>query len=611
MAVATPIENTYPPIADYALISDCHGSALISRRGSIDWCCMPRVDSDSIFGRLLDWRRGGYCALTCRADDVLCSRRYRGDTMILETRFETSSGAALLLDCFVMDTSADEQSRYELLRRVECTAGTIALEAEICPRFDYGDIVPRMRAHETGIWSAIGSDQGLVIHSDLALEVVDHCDLRASFCLQQGQKAYVAIRFDTPETIENAHFRRRDPNGVEARLARTERWWQRWSGRMHWPYAPDPQTRRSVLILKALTYERTGAIVAAPTTSLPEAIGSTRNWDYRFTWVRDSVFVIRALHALGYIDEALRFLRFMQRSSAGKADQLQIMYGVDGKRRLTEVTLDWLEGYRRSPPVRIGNAAAKQNQLDIYAEILALAVIWNSTGHAIDSEYWQFLCDVIDTVCAQWQQPDAGIWEYRDTPRHFVHSKAMCWAALQRGIELAQRNALPAPLAEWSSAAAAIRQAIESRGFDAQRGIFVQAFDSKPVDAALLLLPETGFVAYDDPRMRRTVDAICQDLDHDGLIARYHAPDGLPPGEGTFLPCTFWLVSCLARQGRDAEAWRYYQRALACANDVALFAEEYDPVAGQMLGNFPQGLTHVSQITARLALAQAAPPSVS
>lgn len=595
-------ENPYPPIADYALISDCHGSALVSRSGSIDWCCMPRVDSDSIFGRLLDWQRGGYCALVCCDDQVRTERRYRGATMILETRFETGAGVAILLDLFVMDPDADGQTRYQLLRRLECLSGSIDLDIDVCPRFDYGDIVPRMRAHEAGIWSAIGSDQGLVIHSDITLEVVDHCDLHARIHLQQGEKTYLTIRFDTPEAIENAHFRRQDPNGVDERLARTERWWQTWSSRMRWPYPPDPHTQRSALILKALTYERTGAIVAAPTTSLPEAIGLSRNWDYRFTWVRDSVFAIHALYQLGYEEEALRFLRFMQRTSAGKAEQLQIMYGIDGKRRLTEVELEWLAGYRNSRPVRIGNAAARQNQHDIYAEVLALASIWDATGHSIDSEYWQFLRDVIETVCCQWQTPDAGIWEYRDTPRHFVHSKAMCWAAIQRAIELATRNQLPAPLTQWAETAAAIRYAIETDGYDARRGIFRQAFDVAGVDAALLLLPRMGFIAYDDPRMLRTTDAICEELAHDGLIARYHTPDGLPPGEGTFLPCTFWLASCLAYQGRTAAAWRYYRRALACANDVHLFAEEFDPVEAEMLGNFPQGLTHVSQITARIAL---------
>jgi GH15 family glucan-1,4-alpha-glucosidase len=369
------------------------------------------------------------------------------------------------------------------------------------------------------------------------------------------------------------------------------------------PFQLDEQTLRSTIVLKSLTFERTGAIAAAATTSLPEWIGGERNWDYRYSWIRDSVFAVRALHDLGYVAEADRFHQFIQRTSAGNADEIQIMYGVDGKRRLTEIELDWLEGYKGSKPVRIGNRAAKQNQLDIYGELVEMAWEWHISGHKTDPHYWNFLEDVINTVCEHWQDRDHGIWEVRGEPRHFVHSKAMCWAATHRGVLLAQENRFPAPIERWSRVRDEIRHAIESDGYDSERGVFVQDFGSRYLDAALLLLPRVSFVPYDDPRMLRTADAICQDLESDGLLLRYNSPDGLPDREGMFIPCTFWLAACLASQGRRERAWKYYERAARCANDIGLFSEEYDVDSQQMLGNFPQGLTHVSQIMARLALA--------
>jgi GH15 family glucan-1,4-alpha-glucosidase len=314
------------------------------------------------------------------------------------------------------------------------------------------------------------------------------------------------------------------------------------------------------------------------------------------------VFAVRALHDLGYSEEADRFHRFIQRSCAGNAEQMQIMYGVDGKRRLTEIELEWLEGYRQSKPVRIGNRAAKQVQLDVYGELLELAWEWHTSGHETESDYWDFLRDVANMVCHRWQEQDRGIWEMRGKPADFVHSKVMCWAALNRGLMLARDNRFDAPVDRWLQNRDAIRQAVESKGYDNERGVFVQAFDTNALDSSVLLLPRVGFVDYNDPRMLRTTEAICRELDHDGLLLRYNAPDGLPGTEGVFLPCTFWLVCCLAHQGQRDLACKYYRRALTCSNDIGLFSEEYDLAHGQMLGNFPQGLTHVSQITAKLAL---------
>ncbi|HZF81146.1 MAG TPA: glycoside hydrolase family 15 protein, partial [Rubrivivax sp.] len=367
----------------------------------------------------------------------------------------------------------------------------------------------------------------------------------------------------------------------------------------------DPQTLRSALVIKALCFERTGAIAAAATTSLPEAPGGVRNWDYRFTWIRDSVLAARALHALGFVREADRFRAFIERSAAGNARQLQLMYGVDGRRRLTELTLDHLEGWRGARPVRVGNAAAEQSQLDIYGTLLELAWLWHDHAQPIDAAYWDFLVDAVDVTCRRWQEPDHGIWEVRDAPRHFVHSKIMCWVAVDRGIRLAQRHGL-APVERWSLMREHIRDDIDRRGYDERLGVYRQSYGETYADAALLLVPSFGYLAYDDPRMLRTTEWIRRTLDRDGLLLRYDREDGLPEPEGAFLPCTFWLVECLAMQGRLEEARRCYDKAAGCANELGLFSEEFARDGSGMLGNFPQALTHLAQITARLAIDAAA-----
>lgn len=597
-------ESPYPPIADYAMIGDCQCTALVSRAGSVDWCCMPRLDDDSCFGRLLDWEQGGFCKIAPEGGDYTSSRRYLPETMILETRFCTADGEALLLDFFTVDIDPLVNPRYDLVRIVQGVRGQVPMRLEVCPRFDYGEIKPHMKQHKNGIYTATGSNKGLVIRADIPLTVRENRDLAADFTVAAGQKVRLTLEAEFPELLDQAVARASpNPNEVDQDLERTRKWWADWAHRMRAPFALDGQTLRSTIILKSLTFERTGAIAAAATTSLPEWIGGGRNWDYRFSWVRDSVFTVRALYALGYAREADRFHQFIQRSSAGSANELQIMYGVDGKRRLTEIELNWMEGYRGSRPVRIGNGAAKQVQFDIFGELLEMAWEWQSSGHPTDPDYWNFLVDVVNTVCAKWQEHDHGIWEVRGPPASYVHSKVMCWAALNRGIMLAQANRLPAPVDRWADSRDAVRSAIETHGYDTKRGIFMQTFENGFLDAALLLLPRVGFVAYDDPRMLRTADAICHDLDRNGLLLRYNAPDNLPGPEGIFLPCTFWLANCLAYQGQHERAWEYYRRAVACANDLGLFSEEYDVDKGEMLGNFPQGLTHVSQIMAWLALA--------
>jgi GH15 family glucan-1,4-alpha-glucosidase len=395
-----------------------------------------------------------------------------------------------------------------------------------------------------------------------------------------------------------------DPAELDRRLEQTVAWWRGWSAHAGRLGRDQPALLRSATVLKALTQATTGAIAAAATTSLPEAPGGPRNWDYRASWVRDSVFALRSLAELGYSAEADGFRRFVERSAAGSAQELQIMYGLGGERRLAELILDDLEGYGGARPVRIGNAAARQHQHDVYGELLDLAWAWHQRGKTPDGDDWRFLVELVNTAAERWRTPDRGIWELRGRPRHLVHSKVMCWVALDRGLRLATDLGLPAPVERWTATRREIRAAVERHGYDPRRGVFTQAFGRPELDAALLLLPSTGFVAWDDPRMRRTVEAVRLELEVDGLLLRYRTPDGLEGTEGAFVACTFWLAECLARQGRTAEARGAFAKASAAANDLGLFAEEFDPAGGMLLGNFPQALTHLSHITAAVALAE-------
>ncbi len=600
------LRNTsYPLIEDYAFISDCHCGALISRDGSVDWCCMPRFDDDSSFGRLLDWRKGGHFSI-CPTAPYAVSRRYLPGTLVLETTFKTDGGEIRLIDFFAMDEDELPNPRLDQVRMIEGVSGEVEVCIEICPRFDFGEIVPYVARRESGAYVAIGSNQGLLITSEIGLELPGEGTLRAVCRIAQGERRRLLTQFEFPECIEEAATHTLpDARELDARFERTVAWWKKWSSQMRDSWECDAQTMASALFLKGLTFEKTGAVIAAATTSLPEWIGGERNWDYRYSWVRDSVFTVRVLHELGFVAEADRFHQFIQRSAAGSAEELQIMYGIDGKRRLPEVELDWLEGYRQSKPVRVGNGAAKQIQLDIYGELLEMAWAWHVNGHHTDPNYWHFLCDVINTVDKRWERKDHGIWEVRSEEAHHVHTKVMCWAAVNRAIQIAQDDRFDAPVDHWIALRDRMRTVIEEGGYEKERGIFTQTFGSPHLDAALLLLPRVEFLDYSDPRMIRTTDAICEDLDRGGLLLRYASPDGFPHPEGVFLPCTFWLVECLACQGRLELAWQYYERALACANDVGLLSEEFDVEHRHMLGNIPQGLTHVSQITARLALAKA------
>ncbi len=590
-----------PAIGDYALIGDCHSAALVSRGGSIDWCCLPRFDSDSCFARLLDARRGGHFSIA-PAVPARCHHEYLGDSLVLATTFEASAGSVRLTDLCAMRRGGRTHPRRELVRIIEGQRGTLRLHIEFAPRFDFGEVKPWIYRVDGQAHCAVGSNAGLLLTGNVALQLSDDHTLHAEVDVHAGERLRLAMVYVSPDELHAASGKAPIEHEIEQHLDETLAWWHDWVSKIRFAGGRGVGIVRSAIVLKALTHAPTGAIIAAPTTSLPEHAGGERNWDYRFSWIRDSVFTVHALANLGCIAEADGFRRFIQRSAAGNADQLQVLVGIDGKRRLTEITLDHLEGWRGSRPVRIGNGAARQYQADMYGLLLELAGRWSARGNVPDEDHWKFLVETVEAAIARWAEPDHGIWEVRSAPRHFVHSKVMCWAAVQRGIELAQRHGLPAPVARWSAARDAIRDAVERRGIDRARGHFVSSFGAHDVDAALLLLPDVGFVAHGDERMRRTAQAILTELDDGGLILRYRAPDGLRGAEGSFLPCAFWLAECLARQGRVEAARALFDRVCSCASDLGLFSEEYDSANAELLGNYPQGLTHLAHISAALAL---------
>jgi GH15 family glucan-1,4-alpha-glucosidase len=596
------VEQRYPPIDDYGLIGDCHGTALVSRWGSIDWCCMPRFDSDSCFGRLLDWDGGGYCSVA-PSTPYESTRRYLRDTLVLETTFLTDTGKIRLLDCFAMRPGGRQRPHRQILRVVDVLEGEANIDVTVAVRFDFGELHPWIRRVDEDQFVAVGSDDGLVIWSDIGLQLEGAHDLVASLSMHAGERRRLSIQFEWPQNLDRESRGLPDPGHSDDRVEETILWWRRWTARGRFQGRHRDAAMRSAIALKALNYAPTGAIIAAPTTSLPESPGGERNWDYRYSWVRDSTFTVGSLSALGFSAEADGFRRFIQRTAAGSPDELQIMYRIDGNRRIPELTLDVLEGYRGSRPVRVGNDAAKQLQLDVYGELLELAWRWKQRGRWPDQDYWRFLCELVDSAAGRWQSTDHGFWEVRSTPQHFVHSKVMCWVALDRGIRLAQECGLEAPMERWKETRDEILTAVETHGYDSDRGVFVRAFGSKDMDASLLLMPPMGFVDYEDPRMLRTVDAIRTELEVDGLVLRYRSEDGLRGDEGTFLACTFWLVECLARAGRMEEAVAVCEHAEGSANDLGLFAEEYFVDSRQVAGNFPQGLTHLSHISAIVALA--------
>jgi GH15 family glucan-1,4-alpha-glucosidase len=599
--------DTYPSIGDYALIGDCHSAALVARDGSIDWCCLPRFDSGSAFGRLLDRERGGHCSIVPTANGPWdYERSYLEDTLVLETTLLGTGGEAKLIDCFLMADGGDPRGGTDarrILRVIEGVRGSLEMEVRIAPRFDYGQVRPWIRRHSHRLHSTIGGNDALLVWCEQELSEDPAHELVGRFAVGPGDRVRLALTYCRPERVDAEPPKEPDPETLDDQLDRTVKWWREWATSLRLGTRDEPAARHSGIVLKALTYAPTGAIAAAPTTSLPEALGGPRNWDYRYAWVRDSSFSSRALAELGAVDEADAFRAFIMRSAAGHAGDLQIVYGVAGERRLRGDIVEDLEGYRGSAPVRVGNDAAEQIQLDAYGELVNLTWRWHRRGHSPSDDDWRFLVSLIDHAAERCHEPDCGIWEWPGEPDHFVHSKVLCWSALDRGIRLADECLRRAPTRRWKKVRDELREAIEERGYDAERGVYVQAFDRTDMDAALLLLPTVEYVAWDDERMVRTVAAIREELDAgDGLIYRYRRDDGVEGKEGAFLCCSFWLAECLARAGDLGEARVIFDKAVARGNDLGLFSEEIDPGTGELLGNFPQGLTHLAHIDAATAL---------
>ena len=625
----------YPPIGDYAFIGDCHGAALVSRSGSIDWYCPRRFDAGSIFNRILDAEHGGYFAITPR-EQFTTRRSYRKGTMVLQTELETPHGTIRITDALAMRVGGRNHPLRRLMRVIEGVHGDVEVDVVVAPRFDYGTLRPWLHRHTGGgslvrasqgadappekqpadqlrLFSAVGGDEGIVVSTDLPLQVDrDRVAIAGTLHVTEGTRHFISNVWHHAHAIE---LRASTLEEITEQLEWTVNWWRAWTAkgqRLSGPYAGAIE--RSALVLKALTSAPTGAVVAAPTTSLPESIGGQRNWDYRYSWVRDAAFTLQALYEVGHYEVAFGFRRFLARAAAGSAEDLQVLYGCYGERRLQEMELPHLPGYRNSAPVRVGNAAVDQRQLDVYGEFVWAFWLSHHSGDPVGQDLWQFLRSLIDAAAAQWCEPDRGLWEMRGTPQHFVYSKVMCWLALERGLRLATQMKEQEPIARWTAARDAIREAIYTQGIDPARQCFVQAFGSTELDASLLLLSRVGFVDPKDPIMIATVAAIEQDLVVDGFVRRYRTEandDGIGGPEGVFLMCSFWLVDALVSQGRKAEAEQLFRRLLATGNDVGLFAEQYDPHTREMLGNFPQAFTHVALINSARNLSRAATASSS
>ena len=514
------------------MIGNGRTTALVSRGGSIDWCCLPRIDSGSCFARLIGGDEAGFCAITPVAE-CDTSRSYLDETAVLVTTHAVGGSVARTTDALLGDPTDDTAEESELLRVIEGVRGTVELDVRIAPRFDYGQVRPWLQYRAPGLWSFTGGDDALVVGGGLELERDGDHDLVARIVVRAGERLRLWLRYVRPEVLERPADSR-EVGSLDAELDGTAEAWTQWAHRAD--ELADPAVVRSAVTLKTLTNARTGAVAAAATTSLPETLGGQRNWDYRYSWIRDSTFAVRSLAEIGLAEEADAFRRFVQRSAAGHADELQVMFGMGGERRLPEQELG-LAGYRGSTPVRIGNGAVDQLQLDAYGELIGLAWHWHRRGHSPGDDDWRFLVSVVDRAAERWSEPDAGLWEMRGDPRHFVHSKALCWSALDRGIALAEECMRRAPTRRWAAARDEIREAIESDGFDRDRGTYLQAFGEPPLDAALLLLPVTGYVAWDAPEMVSTTDAIWAELDAgDGLLFRYPRSDALGGKEGASWP---------------------------------------------------------------------------
>ncbi len=597
----------YPPIADYALLSDCHSCALVSMDGSIDWCTFHRFEARPVFARILDWAKAGFFRIAPLDEDYESTRRYLPGTNVLETTFRTPNGTLVLTDFFafrVPGPGEDAHSAHpdhQLIRIVRCTEGEVGVKVKLVPRFDYGLTTPRLETLADDLVIVYGGADALVLQSELPFGDAERSATQGNRTLRAGDEAFVVLTYQLPHELDPRRLTRKQ---VHAKLEETTSTWAAWADRCVYDGPYREQVVRSALVLKALTNGPTGSIVAAATTSLPEEIGGERNWDYRFSWLRDSALTLNALFALGYTEEAHAYMNWLKRTTAGRAKELQIMYGVGGERLLPEVELDWLEGYRGSRPVRIGNGAAQQFQLDTFGELLDTAWLYRQHGGEIDEIFWDFLSRVGGVVLEKWREPDQGIWEIRGEPKHFVYSKVMAWVALDRLVRIAELDGRVGDVANWRAARDEIRDVVERDGVDPDSQSFVQYAGSQALDASNLMIPIVGFVPHTDPRAKATADRIADELSADGFVYRYvtDGVDGLSGEEATFAICSFWLVECLARAGEQERARELFERLLGFCNDVGLLAEEIDPHSGELIGNFPQAFSHLGLIQAAIAL---------
>jgi GH15 family glucan-1,4-alpha-glucosidase len=596
--------DAYPPIGDYALIGDGRSAALVSRDGSLNWLCWPRFDSPSIFAALLDTERGG--RFRVRPTGAFRSeRRYLPDTNVLETVFHTSSGTVALRDLMPVASEEDKRAalgpEHEVLREIEGRAGQVEVEVVYTPRPDYGRKDPNLTSRGAfGLWCEV-TGGALALHSDLPLQVSPDCQNAYGVAtIAAGERKHLSLVYstDAPGVIPLLQDAARD------KVERSIRWWRDWANRGTYDGPHRDAVMRSALVLKLMTYAPSGAVVAAPTTSLPEEIGGVRNWDYRYCWLRDASLTLRALFDLGYAEEAEAYLSWILHATRLTWPELQVLYDVFGEAHLPESELPHLSGYANSRPVRVGNDAHGQLQLDVYGEVIDAVTCFVARGGRIDRDTARMLTGLGETICRRWREPDEGIWEGRAGRFQHTHSKVLCWVALDRLITLHDTGQLRIDSDRFRAERDAIRTAIETRGYNPRLDSYTRLFDGDDLDASLLTLPLYGYHEGTHPRMRATCQRIHECLARDGLVYRYQTDDGLPPGEGAFGICSFWAVECRAKGGDVEGATEAFARLLACANDVGLFGEEIDPETGAALGNFPQAFTHVGLINAALTLAE-------
>ena len=587
----------HPRIEDYALIGDEQTAALVGRDGSVDWLCLPRFDSGACFARLLGDEDNGHWRIAPAGVDGPCTRRaYRPDTLVLDTEWETDEGAIRVTDLMPQRDRAPD-----LVRVVEGLSGRVTVRSTLRLRFDYGSIVPWLRKSE-GHRVAIAGPDSVWLRSEPSVHTWgEDMGTHSEFTVEEGEKVAFVL------TWHPSHESRPPLVDPDKALRSSVKGWQKWASKCRYDGPHRDTVVRSLITLKALTYRPTGGIVAAATTSLPEELGGVRNWDYRYCWLRDSTLTLGALLACGYHKEAEAWRNWLLRAVAGDPADLQIMYGLAGERRLPEVELPWLSGFAGSTPVRIGNGAVDQLQLDVYGEVLDSMFLARRSGMSTKPHMWDIQVSLMEWLRSEWRQPDEGLWEVRGGRRHFVHSKVMVWVAADRAVrELEADPKQAGDLEGWRALRDEVHREVCEKGYDAERNTFTQAYGSRELDAALLLIPRVGFLPPDDPRVIGTIDAIREDLGHGGFLRRYSTEettvDGLPGDEGTFLVCSFWLADALHMSGRTKEARELFERLVGLANDVGLLSEEYDPVEERQLGNLPQAFSHVGLVNTALAL---------